>query len=150
VSQSNSITSVALQVADPSVGPKVYNARGIFESKAHLKDPSTFLHLDLCSAINVMLWSQEGYDGVTGAEWMIFRREDTGALRRFLNSHFERKETEIDPIHSQYYYFDDALLITLEDAEGIRPFHFKQEMGEAVLIPAGCPHQVEPATYLPV
>lgn len=121
----------------------MYNARGICARRSELKDPSTFLHLDLCPAVNVMVWTQTGYDGVTGAEWLIFKREDKDAVRNFLNRHFQRNiDVDVDPIHSQRYYFDDDLLKVLEEEEGVSPFRHTQEMGEAVLIPAGCVHQV--------
>ncbi len=44
-------------------------------------------------------------------------------------------------IHSQAHFLDDDLLAELR-ARGIGPLRIRQRQGDAVLIPAGCPHQV--------
>ena len=91
-----------------------------------------------------MLWSQEGYDGEIGAEWIVFKRKDKDAVRRFLKTRFQDSiGKDIDPILSQQFYFNSKLLEELEVAENVRPYRRKQQMGEAILIPAGCAHQVK-------
>lgn len=47
-----------------------------------------------------------------------------------------------DAIHDQTFYVNRRLRHRLRDEEGIAPWTFVQRQGEAVFIPAGCPHQV--------
>ncbi|KAI3950576.1 hypothetical protein MKW92_035303 [Papaver armeniacum] len=75
-----------------------------------------------------------------GAIWDIFRRKDVLKLQEYLRKHSwefrhlycARVEQLSHPIHDQ----------KLKEEYGIEPWTFVQELGEAVLIPAGCPYQV--------
>ena len=46
------------------------------------------------------------------------------------------------PIHDANFYVDGALRRRLWEEAGVQSYHFVQHAGEAVFIPAGCPHQV--------
>lgn len=49
----------------------------------------------------------------------------------------------MDPFAPPHAYFlDAAMLAKLKQEEGVVPWRFYQRYGEAVLVPASCPHQV--------
>ncbi|KAJ9051227.1 hypothetical protein DSO57_1006479 [Entomophthora muscae] len=121
----------------PDLGPKMYVAYA--GTTAHISG-TTQLHLDAADAINTLKYSSAPA-GVAGAIWHLFRREDAGTIREFIREKFPGI-TIHDPIHDQYFYLTDALLEELFTSRGVKPFIMEQKVGEVVLIPAGCPHQV--------
>lgn len=84
---------------------------------------------------------------VPGALWHIFKPSDVSKMRDFLNKvSDERKislEKRTDPIHDQTWYLDQDLLDRLDREYGVKSFPILQCMGDAILIPAGSPHQVK-------
>ena len=81
-------------------------------------------------------------NSTNGAEWTIFRREDTSKLREYLRE--SRQHTTGDPILSTEYFLDRVDFEALEKWN-VHPFRFVQHAGEAVFINVGCAHQVRSA-----
>ncbi|XP_048139029.1 uncharacterized protein LOC115754279 isoform X2 [Rhodamnia argentea] len=85
-----------------------------------------------------------------GAVWDIFRRQDVPKLVEYLQRHWKEfrhvnnlpVESVIHPIHDQTLYLTDRQKKQLKEEYNVEPWTFEQQLGEAVLIPAGCPHQV--------
>ncbi|KAF7975057.1 hypothetical protein HWV62_10557 [Athelia sp. TMB] len=83
----------------PDLGPKAYIAQGTKYDDNH--SSSTLLHMDLTSAVNVMVWAADIEPEVSGyALWHIFPADLSNILRKFLISHAGYKGLG-DPIHSQ-------------------------------------------------
>lgn len=125
-------------------------------------NPATKLHIDMCDAINLCVHVQ--YSPSLGTEaleraaqpaavWDIFRRQDIAALHQFVQRHSHEFSHEGAPVGSEErglvvdpyapphpYYLDAAMLALLKKETGIAPWRLYQRYGEAILVPACCPH----------
>ncbi|KAJ7951310.1 lysine-specific demethylase JMJ25 [Quillaja saponaria] len=85
-----------------------------------------------------------------GAVWDIFRRQDVPKLIEYLEKHKEEfhhinnlpVNSVIHPIHDQTLFLNEKHKKQLKKEFNLEPWTFEQYLGEAVFIPAGCPHQV--------
>ncbi|KAI3864302.1 hypothetical protein MKX03_004510 [Papaver bracteatum] len=148
----NLATKLPPKSLKPDLGPKPYIAYGHAEELGR-GDSVTKLHCDPSDTVNILTHIHEldCYSrSVGGALWDIFRREDVPKLQEYLRKHSwefshiycSRVEQVIHPIHDQSFYLTFEQKKKLKEEYGIEPWTFVQELGEAVLIPAGCPHQV--------
>ena len=109
---------------------------------------STRLHLDVTCAINIMVYAAPvTADGEApsppGAIWDIFEPRDTQTLNKYLRQKYPHMGID-DPVNRQLFYLssDDLCILNTEKWGYTRSFRILQEPGDAVLIPAGCAHQV--------
>ncbi|KAL4305890.1 hypothetical protein AHAS_Ahas16G0123500 [Arachis hypogaea] len=85
-----------------------------------------------------------------GAVWDIFRRQDVPKLIEYLRKHKNEfrhiknhpVDSVIHPIHDQTLFLNERHKKQLKKEFDVEPWTFEQHLGEAVFIPAGCPHQV--------
>lgn len=99
------------------------------------------------TAIDVCL-TNEASGG--GALWDIFRRQDVPKLEEYLRKHHREfrhvycspVDQVVHPIHDQTFYLNMHHKRKLKEEFGVEPWTIIQKLGEAIFIPAGCPHQV--------
>ncbi|XP_039117837.1 lysine-specific demethylase JMJ25-like isoform X2 [Dioscorea cayenensis subsp. rotundata] len=85
-----------------------------------------------------------------GAVWDIFRRQDVPKLIEYLQKHRNEfrhidnlpLDSVIHPVHDQTFFLNERHKRQLKEEFDVEPWTFEQYLGEAVFIPAGCPHQV--------
>ncbi|KAK1570713.1 hypothetical protein Q3G72_006092 [Acer saccharum] len=85
-----------------------------------------------------------------GAVWDIFRRQDVPKLVEYLRKHHKEfrhidnlpVDSVAHPIHDQTLFLNERHKKKLKEEFNVEPWTFEQHLGEAVFIPAGCPHQV--------
>ena len=103
---------------------------------------STNLHQDMADAVNIMVYA---YTPDSCAIWHIFSAEDCSSISGYLQKKYPGHSGG-HPIHSQQYYLQDIDLEILA-AQGVLPYTIEQHKGEAIMIPAGCPHQVSLSSH---
>ncbi|VVB06883.1 unnamed protein product [Arabis nemorensis] len=94
--------------------------------------------------------NERSNDVLGGAVWDIFRREDVLKLIEYLKRHNQEfrhinnqpVKSVIHPIHDQAFFLSERQKKQLKEEYDIEPWTFEQHLGEAVFVPAGCPHQV--------
>ncbi|XP_060178737.1 lysine-specific demethylase JMJ26-like isoform X1 [Lycium barbarum] len=103
---------------------------------------------------SISLFGQDMSEGFAeadgGALWDVFRRQDVPKLEEYLRKHFrEFRHTYgsplpqvVHPILDETFYLSTEHKRRLKEEYGIEPWTFVQKLGEAVFVPAGCPHQV--------
>lgn len=112
-------------------------------------DGTTRCHGDAASAVNIMLHAKLTRSGAPGsARWDIFAASDAPALAQFMRKYKNVPDGDYNPIHLRNIYLNAQDLLVLRDEYGVVPFTIQQRVGDAVFIPAGCPHQVR-QTVLP-
>ncbi|KAK2376102.1 lysine-specific demethylase JMJ25 [Trifolium repens] len=107
-------------------------------------------NFDMLDDSSSSITASDEKNSLDGALWDIFRREDEPKLKEYLNKHFREfrhvhcspLKQVIHPIHDQTFYLTIEHKKRLKEEYGIKPWTFVQKLGDAVFIPAGCPHQV--------
>ncbi|XWS19511.1 hypothetical protein CRYUN_Cryun31cG0022400 [Craigia yunnanensis] len=84
-----------------------------------------------------------------GAEWDVFRRQDVPKLMEYLRKHSKEfghtcgiQKHVVHPILDQNIFLDTSHKIRLKEEYEIEAWTFEQHVGEAVIVPAGCPYQI--------
>ncbi|KAK7319593.1 hypothetical protein RJT34_04316 [Clitoria ternatea] len=85
----------------------------------------------------------------SGAQWDVFRRQDVPKLIEYLKRHHDEfsytcdsNKKMIHPILDQNIFLDSTHKRRLKEEFKIEPWTFRQHVGQAVIIPAGCPYQI--------
>ncbi|EDV20101.1 uncharacterized protein TRIADDRAFT_32600, partial [Trichoplax adhaerens] len=79
-----------------------------------------------------------------GAIWHIYSPDDVDKIRLFLREHCDKKQTiHSDPIHDQSFYITPSLRKILHERYEVKGWAILQCQGDAIIIPAGAPHQVK-------
>ncbi|KAI4304319.1 hypothetical protein MLD38_039849 [Melastoma candidum] len=84
-----------------------------------------------------------------GAQWDVFRREDVPKIIEYFKMHtynsirsYDIQEHLVHPIFDQCFFLDAIHKMRLKEEFDVEPWTFEQQVGEAVIIPAGCPYQI--------
>ncbi|XP_027345887.1 lysine-specific demethylase JMJ25-like [Abrus precatorius] len=85
----------------------------------------------------------------SGAQWDVFRRQDVPKLIEYLKRHSDEfsythdyNKKMVHPILDQNVFLDSTHKMRLKEEFKIEPWTFRQHVGQAVIIPAGCPYQI--------
>ncbi|KAL0890007.1 hypothetical protein Bca101_013990 [Brassica carinata] len=83
-----------------------------------------------------------------GAHWDVFQIQDVSKLLEYIKNHFlelvpmDSTKTQMShPLFEQSYYLDEYHKARLKQEFDVEPWSFDQCVGEAVIVPAGCPYQ---------
>ena len=95
--------------------------------------------MDVTDAANILVWAPNADE--TAAIWHIFRREDIKRLREAIWD-LGLCPTEVDPIHLQSLYLLEGTVSILARYYRVRARIVRQRVGDLIVIPAGCAHQV--------
>ncbi|KAK6512705.1 hypothetical protein TWF506_008877 [Arthrobotrys conoides] len=126
----------------PDLGPKMYNAFPATVQMDGRIGGTTNLHRDITDAINFMMYATSVDDDLDapGAIWDIFPIGATKFVRDYLDEQFPGQPA--DPFHRQNCYLSLEDLEVLYTEHGVQSYRILQRPGDAVMIPAGCAHQV--------
>ncbi len=106
---------------------------------------TTDLHVDMTDAVNVMTWAGTPPSKRPGcAVWDIFPSIHAAVIRQYLldTATPTMKDCVDGAIQRQRNYLTSTDLQILREKHHVVPWRIYQNPGDAVFIPAGCPHQV--------
>ncbi|KAI9243758.1 hypothetical protein BY458DRAFT_537303 [Sporodiniella umbellata] len=129
----NLANRLPIELLPPDLGPKVFIS---------YKTGKTNLHCDMADAVNIMHHASSSKSEPVAAIWHIFPADKAATLSAWLRKQHKKFLDWWHPIHSQSLFMDDGELKLLLKETKIRPWVIHQSPGDAVFIPAGCPHQV--------
>ncbi|XP_023642647.1 lysine-specific demethylase JMJ25 isoform X2 [Capsella rubella] len=147
----NILTHIAEVPMDNSKQPGIKNLK-----KKHAQQDFKELYSSVANKeemMKILVKSKQEVENVDtddGALWDIFRREDIPKLESYIEKHHKEfrhlycspVSQVVHPIHDQNFYLTRYHIMKLKEEYGIEPWTFNQKLGDAVLIPVGCPHQV--------
>ncbi|CAH8392794.1 unnamed protein product [Eruca vesicaria subsp. sativa] len=91
---------------------------------------------------------EESLSNSCGAQWDVFQIQDVSKLLEYIKNHCHElvpmdssKEQVSHPLLEQSYYLDEYHKARLKEEFDVEPWSFDQCVGEAVIVPAGCPYQ---------
>ena len=155
----------------PDLGPKCYCAYGELDgvgAGGAVARGTTPIHLDMSDAVNVLVYVEGAAGDAAAAEavvsgrrvgpsdgavWHIFSQAESRALPAAVAklvgpsgkrpAAVQRVGAEVGSmLFDGSIYLDDELLELLAQQAGLVPFVVVQAVGDAVVVPAGCAHQV--------
>lgn len=110
---------------------------------------TTRAHTDFADAVNVLNFASHGPDGSPGsAHWVIIPNSSMETLATYIREKKNVQHGAHNPIHPQMVFLTPADVEELREIYGVPVHSFDQYPGDAVFIPAGCPHQVCTGTTL--
>ncbi|CAH2078370.1 unnamed protein product [Thlaspi arvense] len=91
---------------------------------------------------------EESLSNSYGAQWDVFQKQDVSKLLEYIKCHslelepIDSSKTPVShPLLEQSYYLDEYHKARLKEEFDVEPWSFDQCVGEAVIVPAGCPYQ---------
>ncbi|EOA15338.1 hypothetical protein CARUB_v10004087mg [Capsella rubella] len=91
---------------------------------------------------------EESLSNSYGAQWDVFQKQDVSKLLEYIKNHSHELEPKDSskkkvshPLLEQSYYLDEYHKARLKEEFDVEPWSFDQCVGEAVIVPAGCPYQ---------
>ncbi|GLT83064.1 hypothetical protein SLE2022_013760 [Rubroshorea leprosula] len=102
-----------------------------------------------CSTESLNYSRKENLAKSCGAQWDVFRRQDVPKLMEYIRKHSNElnqlygfRKHVVHPILDKKFFLDTIHKTRLKEEYEIEPWSFEQHVGEAVIIPAGCPYQI--------
>ncbi|XP_006156507.1 lysine-specific demethylase hairless [Tupaia chinensis] len=145
------------------LGPQLQAAHGVSPHRGHLGTKN--LCVEVTDLVSVLVhaeaplpaWHRAQKDFLSGldgeglwspgsqvdAVWHVFRAQDAQRLRRFIQMVCPAGAGSLEPGAPGSCYLDAGLRRRLREEWGVSCWTLLQAPGEAVLVPAGAPHQVQ-------
>ncbi|KAI3765147.1 hypothetical protein L2E82_15173 [Cichorium intybus] len=85
-----------------------------------------------------------------GVEWDIFHQKDVPKILEYLRKYSDKlgkscgsPKKVVHPLFDEVFYLDELHKLRIKEEFNVEPWSFEQKIGEAVIIPAGCPYQMK-------
>lgn len=99
--------------------------------------------MDKSGAVNILLYGEVKSESSNGARWDIWPVSSIPTLSQALDPTASPEDCSTgQPIISEQWHASDKIILETFQATGRPHWCFIQLPGEAVIIPPGCPHQV--------
>ncbi|XP_023570425.1 lysine-specific demethylase hairless isoform X1 [Octodon degus] len=143
--------------------PQLWAAHGVSPHRGHLGTKN--LCVEVADLVSILVhaeaalpaWHRAQKDFLSGLDgeglwspgsqvstvWHVFRAQDAQRIRRFLQMVCPAGAGTLEPGAPGSCYLDAALRRRLREEWGVSCWTLLQAPGEAVLVPAGAPHQVQ-------